>query len=113
MDLNIGDRLLVKFSDERAPEEDEVAEQWGEYVRWLNHYPHWLKIGQFSVIGKLPKKEKPTYIRPKLTWATEGLDCPLLKKVCNRNCAWYNQISKSCILLQLADDISTAVDDDT
>lgn len=110
MELNVGDRVLVTFNDDKfGVKEDNVREMNGEWVRW-DTYPHWRKIGTFSIIQKLPKKE-PYKIRPQLTWSTEGLDCPLLKQKCNQGCAWYQH--KSCILLQLADDINTAVNDDT
>lgn len=113
MNLNIGDRILLKFGGERCVEEDEVAELYGDWIKWKTHYPYWFKKDQVEVLGKLPKKELGIPLRSDFAVTTEGLDCPLLKKVCNRNCAWYIQSKKTCILLQLADDINEAVDDET
>ena len=112
MELNVGDRVLVRHSPDKDVVEDVVQEQYGEWIRWLHAYHSWRKTEDAEIIGKLPKKESKASIRSSYIWATEGLDCPLLKKACNRNCAFHVQKNKSCIFLQLADDMNYIADDD-
>ena len=111
MNLNVGDRLLIKLKDGDFREID-VIEIWGDYIKAHQLYPEWQLIDNLQIEGKLPKKESIN-IRRSLLLQTEGLTCPLTKSTCNRQCSWFVQHSKSCIILQLSEDINTAVDDET
>jgi len=101
MELKIGDRVLVRRKNDRDVEEDEVKEQYGDYIRWMNHYPAWRHKDDAEVIGKLPSREPKVSLRSSLILATENLDCPLLKKPCSRGCAWFASSGKTCIMLRL------------
>lgn len=107
MDLNINDRILIK--KDRGYDEAVVKEIYGDYIRTTD-YPYWRQKNDLDVVGKLPTKE-PINTRTSLLLKTEGLTCPLLKQICNRQCAWYIQHANSCIVLQFSEDINTIVNE--